>query len=198
VTSTARPGRRRGRPDTRNDILDAARRLFAELGYERATVRAIADAAGVDSRLVTHYFGSKERLFFEVVEPPLDPRTELPRILASGDDPARALATFLATALVDGPFQHVATGLIRAAASEPEAADMARRFLTERMLTPVAEQIGASHPELRASLLGSSVAGLVLARHILRIEPLAGLDAAQLAEAITPVVRYYLLEPLAE
>ena len=196
MTTTSRAGRRRGRPDTRNQIVDAARTLFAELGYDRATIRAIADLAGVDSRLVTHYFGTKERLFLAVVEPPVDPRTTLPGILASGDDPAASLAAFIASMLVDERFQGIATGLVRAAASEPEASAMASSFLTDRMLRPFAEQIGASQPDLRASLLGSYIGGLVLARRILGIQPLASLDEAQLAAVITPVIRYYLLEPL--
>ncbi len=196
MTDTVRPGRRPGRPRTRDQILASAGRLFAELGYDRTTVRGIADDAGVDSRLVTHYFGSKQRLFLEVVEPPADPRVLLPAVLRSGDDPARALAEFLAGSLVDEQFQRVTSGLVRAAASDPEASVMAREFLTERMLRPIAEQIGADQPELRASLLASLTAGLVLARNVLRIEPLASLEPAELAAWITPVVRRYLLDPL--
>ena len=196
MTDTARPGRRPGRPRTRDQILASAGRLFAELGYDRTTVRGIAEDAGVDSRLVTHYFGSKQRLFLEVVEPPADPRALLPTVLRSGSDPARALAEFLAGSLVDDQFQRVTSGLVRAAASDPEASVMAREFLTERMLRPIAEQIGADQPELRASLLASLTAGLVLARNVLRIEPLASLEPAELAAWITPVVRRYLLDPL--
>ncbi len=196
MTDTARPGRRPGRPRTRDQILASAGRLFAELGYDRTTVRGIAEDAGVDSRLVTHYFGSKQRLFLEVVEPPADPRALLPTVLRSGSDPAKALAEFLVGSLVDDHFQRVTSGLVRAAASDPEASVMAREFLTQRMLRPIAEQIGADQPELRASLLASLTAGLVLARNILRIEPLASLEPDQLAAWITPVVRRYLLDPL--
>ena len=196
MTDPARPGRRPGRPNTRNQIKASAGRLFAELGYDRTTVRGIAEDAGVDSRLVTHYFGSKQRLFLEVVEPPADPRAMLPAVLGSGDDPAHALARFIAGSLVEEGFQRVSSGLVRAAASDPEASVMAREFLTERMLRPIAEQIGADQPELRASLLASLTAGLVLSRNILRIEPLSSLEPAQLAAWITPVVRRYLLDPL--
>lgn len=43
-------------------IRDAALRLFGEQGFDRATIRGIADAAGVSSGLVRHHFGSKEAL----------------------------------------------------------------------------------------------------------------------------------------
>ena len=52
---------------TQARILDAAAGLFAEAGYERATIRAIAAAAGVDAGLVMHYFGSKVSLFRAVM-----------------------------------------------------------------------------------------------------------------------------------
>jgi AcrR family transcriptional regulator len=43
-------------------IRDAAMELFGEVGYERATTRAIAERAGVTSGLIRHHYGSKERL----------------------------------------------------------------------------------------------------------------------------------------
>lgn len=43
-------------------IRDAALRLFGEQGFDRATLRGIAEAAGVSPGLVRHHFGSKEGL----------------------------------------------------------------------------------------------------------------------------------------
>lgn len=43
-------------------IRDAALRHFGEYGFERATIRGIAEAAGVSSGLVRHHFGSKQAL----------------------------------------------------------------------------------------------------------------------------------------
>ena len=39
-------------------ILTAARQMFADVGYDRTTIRAVAAAVGVDAGLVMHYFGS--------------------------------------------------------------------------------------------------------------------------------------------
>ncbi len=125
---TARPGRRPGRSSTREAILAAARRSFAELGYDRASIRAIADEAGVDGRLVMHSFGSKQRLFVAAADLPVDPAEVL--------------------------------------------------------------------PALRASLMAAQVAGLILTRAILRLEPVASLGRDHLAAALEPVVRRYFVEPL--
>ncbi len=192
-----RPGRpTAGSPDRREAVLAAARVQFSELGYERTTVRGVAQAAGVDSRLVTHYFGSKQRLFLAVVELPVEPRDILPGLIGGSDDPPHAVAGFLA-ALLDSPdYRQVSTGLLRAAASEPEAADAARALLSERLLLPLAEAIGADQAPLRASLLASQIAGLVLARFVLELEPVASLHGEDLARILEPVVRHYLLDPL--
>ena len=201
TSSRTTPARRPGRPkgdsagSTRDALLVAARRQFAELGYDRTTVRGIAAEAGVDPKMVGHHFGSKQRLFLAVVEPPVELAAVLPGILAS-DDPPRALAAMLG-ALMDSPdYRRLTTGLIRATASEPEVAPLARDLLTERMLMPLISGLGSDQPELRASLLASQVAGLVMARFVIGIEPLASLDGAALAEILTPVVRRYLVDPL--
>ncbi|PJN40385.1 TetR family transcriptional regulator [Streptomyces sp. CB02959] len=58
---------RRDAQGTRRLLLDAASELFAERGYERATVRDIASRAGVNQALLFRYFGSKKALFGEVM-----------------------------------------------------------------------------------------------------------------------------------
>ena len=69
VDATARrTGRRPGNPDTREAILAAAREAFAERGFDGASIRAIATAAGVDPALVHHYFGTKEQLFLAAMQ----------------------------------------------------------------------------------------------------------------------------------
>src|SRR5436309_15989280 len=83
-TRTPRTGRRSGETSTRADILEAARRLFAERGYAGATMRAIAAEAGVDAALVVHFFGNKATLLSQAVDWPFDPEVEMPKLLADG------------------------------------------------------------------------------------------------------------------
>src|SRR3954467_7883627 len=83
-TKTPRTGRRAGGGDSREAILDAARLLFAERGYEGASLRAIGAEAGVDAALVVHFFGSKAKLLTASVQWPFDPEIELERVHAAG------------------------------------------------------------------------------------------------------------------
>src|ERR1700753_3667660 len=67
--TTPRPGSRaEQRRRTEARILDAATEVFFSAGYDRATIRAVASAAGVDAGLVMHYFGSKQELYRRVID----------------------------------------------------------------------------------------------------------------------------------
>src|SRR4051812_39019492 len=82
MTTRGRPsGRRPGDSGTREAILSAARRQFAEQGYDRTSVRGIALEAGVDPSLVVHFHGSKQQLFVRVVELPVDPAVVVAAVL---------------------------------------------------------------------------------------------------------------------
>jgi AcrR family transcriptional regulator len=87
---TGATARRRGRPprtesaDTRDRILAAAREEFSERGYEKTSVRGIAKAAGVDSALVHHYFGTKEQIFEAAIEVAFAPALDAPGTVAEG------------------------------------------------------------------------------------------------------------------
>lgn len=53
--------------DKRDEILDTAEILFAEHGFEAVSVREISKAADINIAMISYYFGSKEKLYEEVV-----------------------------------------------------------------------------------------------------------------------------------
>jgi AcrR family transcriptional regulator len=194
---TRRAGRRPGNSGTRHAILTAAGRHFAEHGYDRASLRGIAAEAGVDQKLIAHFFGSKQQLFIAAVGLPLNPAEVLPAILAGGPD---AVGERLAGVLIDvleRPELHQRlTGVIRAAASEPQVARMLREFLTRELFGRAAELLGADDGAFRANLVGSQIVGLVMARYVIGIEPLATMPPDAVATAIAPTLQRYLVGPL--
>jgi AcrR family transcriptional regulator len=195
--ASRRPGRRAGDSGTRDAILDAARRQFAERGYDRTSLRSIAQEAEVDPTLVSHFYGSKQNLFATVVELPFDPSVVIPHLLAGEPDGVgQRLAGFLVSVLESDAGRQRLTGMVRAAASEPEAARLVREFISREVLARIAESLDVDDAPLRASLVGSQIVGMVMARYVVKVEPLASRDPAEVAKAVAPVFQHYLTEPL--
>ena len=192
-------GRRPGPSRTRAAILEAARRQFGERGYDRTSLRSIAGEASVDPALVSHFFGSKQRLFVEVVELPFDPAETLLGILAGDPETVGTRLAHLLVSLLENPEARARmTGIVRAAATEPEAARMVRELLMREVWAPAAELLGVDDAELRMNLVGSQMVGLVMARYVVEAQPLASLPPDEVVAAIGPTLQRYLTEPLAD
>jgi AcrR family transcriptional regulator len=187
----ARTGRRPGTSGSRERILAAARSRFASDGYDGATIRGIASAAGVDPALVLHYFDSKEHLFVAALRFPVDPSEVVPALLAPGPDGlGERLATFFLEAW-DAPGDRPFVGLLRSIARNEKAAEMMRQFIAREVLARVAASLELDRPELRAALAGSHLVGLALMRYVIKLEPIASADRYLLAREVGPAIQRY-------
>src|ERR687897_2690138 len=195
-SSTKRSGRRPGPTTTREAIVAAARRQFAELGYDRATIRGIAGEAGVDAALVVRFHGSKDALFRDVMALPpavaeaMERLAEGPRVTLG-----RRLAEVVVGLLEDPRSRAIVLGRIRSASSHPDAAALVRETVTRDVGRLVAT-LTDDEPEIRAVLVGSQIVGLALARHVVRVEPLASLPAADVIDYLAPTFQHYLVGTL--
>ena len=194
----ARTGRRPGVSGTREAILGAARRAFAEHGYQHATIRGVADLAGVDPALVHHYFGTKQELFVAAVQLPVNPVEQLAAVLAEDPDQAGRRMVELFLSIWDhAADQSPLLALVRSAVGDDRAAALLREFITEEVLGPIAHRLGSPDARLRATLVGSQLIGLAMARYIVKVEPLASAPAAQVVAAIGPTLQRYLTGDIA-
>jgi AcrR family transcriptional regulator len=160
-------------------------------------VRDVAARAGVDPALVHHYFGPKQRLFLAATEFPIDVAAAVPRLLAG---PREGLGERFARFVIeqwDRPeLRPLVLGVVRSATTDPVAAAMMRRLLAEGPFLALARAIDLPDAELRAALAGSQLVGLLMARYVIRVEPLASMDAAMLAALVGPAVERYLVGDL--
>lgn len=194
----ARTGRRPGNQDTREAILEAARKAFAERGYDGASIRAIATSAGVDPALVHHYFGSKDQLFLATVHAPINPEEILPKVFEPGIEGIgeRIVRTFLT--VWDSPAGSTAAALIRSAVQHDWSARMLREFLVSQILRRAQRELDIDPAEAptRASLVATQMAGLAMIRYIVKIEPMASMPAEDVIRHIGPTIQRYLEGPL--
>jgi AcrR family transcriptional regulator len=192
---------RRGRPsrtdgegaDRRAAILAAARESFAAQGFRGTTIRGVAGAAGVDPALVHHYFGSKDDLFLAALELPLDPRAVLPRVLEGDLETAawRLLGTVLE--VWDQPAARLQlAAVVRTGLSAPAESNTLRDGLMPMILGPLAERLPGPHPERRAQLVATQMIGLLVARYVLALEPLASLPREEVVAWVAPNLQRYL------
>jgi AcrR family transcriptional regulator len=188
-----RSGRRPGSADTRGRILAAARASFGERGFDGATIRDVAGRAGVDPALVHHYFGSKHQLFVAAMEFPPEIQEAIPELIAGPRDDLGGRIVRMILGLWDGPsVRPLLTGLLRSATTDPVAAAMLRRLLTEGPLLALATAIDRPDAELRAILVGSQLMGLAMARYVMAVEPIASASPEELARIVGPTIERYL------
>ncbi|OBF60926.1 TetR family transcriptional regulator [Mycobacterium sp. 852002-53434_SCH5985345] len=194
----ANPGRRRpGRPaggsDARNRILASARELFATNGISNTSIRAVAAAAGVDSALVHHYFGTKEKLFAAAVHIPIDPMDIIGPLR---DVPIEEVGYRLPSMLLPLWDSDLGTGFIATLRSilAGSEVNLFRTFIEDVIGVEVGPRVDNPPGSglIRVQFVASQLVGVVMARYILRLEPFASLPAEQVAHTIAPNLQRYL------
>ncbi|MFW5468460.1 TetR family transcriptional regulator [Knoellia sp. CPCC 206435] len=195
-------GRRPGGEDTRAAIITAARSEFAQRGYDGTSMRAVARGAGVDPRMVHHYFDGKSALFAEVLALPADPAVLVERIAAApraqlGETLARVFLSVWDTP--EGRQRFAA--MFAAAAAQEEHARMVREFVGHEILRRVVETLqvdderpaGAGSLEVRVALGAAQLIGMGVLRYVVRVPALADASVDEIVAVLGPTLQAHLL-----
>jgi AcrR family transcriptional regulator len=200
--TTKRRGRRQGEPVSRDAVLSAAKKRFAAEGYEKTTLRAIAQDAHVDPSMVLYLFGSKEDLFRESLRLIIDPEVLVAALTgATDDDPDIGTRMVRAYLRIWETPDTAATmrAMLQSATSNSHAHDAFRGFMQNYVLTAVSGVLGGGEQaRLRATLAASQLVGAALLRYIIEVPPLATLPAEEVVALIAPTVTRYLTADAAE
>ena len=175
--------------ETRAAILSAAQQLFAKSGFDRTTVREIAQLAGIDPALVIRYFGSKEALFADAVKievnlPDLDNTPQ--------DKKGEALLNHFLFQWESSPAKDVYHVLLRCAAANEHAAERARTIFATQILSGIAKIKHQKNPAKCAGLIATQFMGLALCRYIIQLPPIVAMSHPELIRYIGPTIQSYM------
>lgn len=174
---------------TRDNIREAAKRLFGEEGYERTTIRAIADAANIHASMVMRYYGSKEGLFAAAASFEL----ELP-------DLSRIPRQKVGTTLVRHFLQRWQTdtgelpALLRVSVTHEQARLRLIEIFSRQVAPAIAKICGEERAAVASALLATQTLGLALTRYVLRLPPVVDLPDEVIIERLGATLQAYLFQ----
>ena len=189
VTTDAATPRRRGRgekfPGGRDAILAAARDQFAERGFAGATIRGIAQAAGVDPKLVMHFFSSKDDLFAASLELPVE---GLRALLGALQAPVDEVPERLTRAYVE-MWESPLTGpqvraMLMSIATTDSAADALRTAFEQR----IAGALGDRFEPVAVVTAMSQLLGAASIRYVVRMPAFDALTRDEFTAQLVPSV----------
>jgi AcrR family transcriptional regulator len=194
TASAPRRGRRPAGQETRGQILAAARDEFLEQGYDAASVRAVARRAGVDPGTVRHWFGDKAHLFTATmgmsgVDPGAIVRSAVPGPLKGIGD--RVVRTVLEAWDADDCGAGIRIAL-PVALGDPDRRALLPQFLGAEVLGPIAARLDPASARLRATLAATQMVGVLLARYVVGLEPIASMPPESVARLVGPTLERYL------
>jgi AcrR family transcriptional regulator len=191
-------GRRPGNADTRGEIIEAAKRVFAAKGYDGASLRGVAREAGVDPALVHHYFDGKASLFVAAMALPFDPRQVKAQAAGAEYSGARTIESFLTMWDQAEGSGSSFTSCMAAMAASTSVADAIREFVNERVWSIIKRNEGESETIAlrRTAMVSSQLLGLAFARYILRVPPMSTASPRQIGRWVGPTLDRYVKEPL--
>lgn len=186
-------GRRRGHSDTREQILEVARRRFLAGGYAAVTMRSVAAEAGVDAALISYFFGSKQGLLGASLALSANPAHVLAAVLPGEleglpERVLRALVTTWDDPELGGPLRV----MVHAAGHDPEVARLVREMIEREIVGKIADRVGGADAHQRAAVFAAQLTGVIFTRYLIKLDPVAKMPPDELIRRLTPGLRAVL------
>lgn len=207
-TAKSSPGRERGprgaRGKMREQIKRVAESQFIARGYDGTTMRSIAKGAGCDPAMVSYYFGSKQRLFRDCFDLPLDPLQQILQLWEPGlEGIADRLLDFAFTLYEERLTKDRMKALMRALITDSETTQRFRAYMSENLLKGGAEVLNTLqitfgqevNEELETNfqalieILMSMIYGVATMRYIVQLEPVASMERSELQNRLAPILQ---------
>lgn len=175
---------------SRASVERAARAIFERRGYAAATVRSIASAAGVAPSVLSSYYRNKAELFTAVMDLPFDPASAIPRLVAPGlDGMGERLVRLALRAAQDDRVRADVSAAATSAAPPPDAVRAVWEFVSTEVIDQALAALGVRDARMRGALVTSYLGGVLVARYVLHIEPLASASEDQVVALVAPTIQ---------
>lgn len=189
--SSPRRGPRADGSDVAAAILEAARRVFSEYGYQGATMRAIAKEVDVDAKLIHYYFGTKAELFGAVIQSVFENEGLQERFkmaFAGKEGGLRDYVEHVLAALDDPSIGPAFLSLLRSLGTHEESREILTMFMRNQIFNMVAQNVPAEQVPLDMHAIGAQILGMIYFRYILEIPAVAQASPQQVAASVAPVM----------
>ncbi|MBS5944286.1 MAG: TetR family transcriptional regulator [Varibaculum cambriense] len=188
----------------RKKIKQVAESQFITRGYDGTTMRSIAKGAGCDPAMVSYYFGSKQRLFRDCFDLPLDPLEQILQLWEPGiEGIADRLLDFAFTLYEERLTKDRMKALMRALITDSETTQRFRAYMSDNLLKGGAEVLNAlqiasgeavnekleTNFQVLIEIIMSMVYGVATMRYIIQLEPVASMPRSELQNRLAPILQ---------
>lgn len=185
----------------------AARAVLARAGYADTTVKAVAGAAGIAPDVLASLYRNREELLLAALQLPFDPTSAVPRLVGPGLDGLGERLVRAAMAVMQSDQMRSDLGYVGRVASgaggATEAIGLVRGafdFLQDTVVDRALESLGVPDARMRGALITSYLAGVMITRYVVKMEPLASASEDEVAAMVAPLLQRTLdpRQPLVE
>ena len=190
-------GRRPGKNNTRQEVLESARALFSSQGFTGTTIRKVAEDAGVDVAQVMQFFRSKQELFMVVMSVPISVLEQFDTVFEGPSEQLgeRIVRAYLSAWEGEPEASEPLMAMLRGSMVSEDARKLLSDFIESRLLSSAKAPLG-SDAVLRAGLAASMLVGIVTSRNIIVVPTLAEAEQEQLISIIAPAIQQILMPSL--
>jgi AcrR family transcriptional regulator len=172
---------------TRAAILEAARTLFAERGFDGVGLREIAARAGINVALTSRYFGSKEDLFKSAITEGFV-FAEIANV--KRQDFGRHLANYILSKRERGALEPL-LALLRSTGN-PQIAALTREIMDADFIAPLAEWLGGERAKLRATMIAAVILGVSTSQDVLEVAAYTKATRKALVDVLAPAIQLWV------
>lgn len=187
-------GRRPGKYNTRQEILESARALFSSQGFTGTTIRKVAEDAGVDVAQVMQFFHSKQELFLAVMSIPTSVLEKFDTVFEGPSEQLgeRVVRAYFSAWEGEPEISEPLLAMFRGSMVSEDARKQLSDFIQSRLVSNNKEKISCD-TVLRAGLAASMLVGVLTSRNVIVVPTLAEAQQEQLVSIIAPAIQQILM-----